>query len=98
MSIRAWPNAGRSGPTESYPHAGRPIGPPVGTHPLLELRKLSAARDVVSSVIKPTIWRDSHARVGVRRGSFSPTNRLSDRLRRSAPRRAGGPRCDGAGV
>src|SRR5437868_9958260 len=25
-------HAGRSGPTESYPYAGRPIGPPVGTH------------------------------------------------------------------
>jgi hypothetical protein len=46
---------GQSAPTESYPYAGRPIGPPVGTHHLLELRKLSTARDVVSTVIKPTI-------------------------------------------
>jgi hypothetical protein len=43
--------------------------------PLLELRKLSAARDVVCIVIKPTIWRDSRARVGAGRASFSPANR-----------------------
>src|SRR6202030_4581270 len=42
--------------------------------PQLELRKLSAARDVVVSVIKPTIWRDSRARVRVDLRSFSPGN------------------------
>ena len=61
-----------SGPTESYPHAGRPIGPPVGTHHLLELRKLSAARDVVLTVIKTTISGDSRARVARWGGFFFP--------------------------
>src|ERR1700730_13532603 len=65
---------------------------------LLELRKLSAARDVVSTVIKPTISSDSRARVAVGRSSFSPANRRYGRLPRPARRRLGGHGCGGGGV